>query len=67
MPWCCGSLAVRVVRALGVYNWSDGREFSGMWKQNKMEGYGVFIWPDGRKYEGQYYDDKKEGTGTFYW
>lgn len=27
---------------LGVYNWSDGREYRGEWKNNKMEGRGVF-------------------------
>lgn len=52
---------------LGVYNWSDGREYRGMWRNNKMEGEGVFKWPDGRKYEGHYVDDKKEGHGTFHW
>ena len=56
--WLCSS---------GVYNWSDGREYRGMWRNNKMEGEGVFKWPDGRKYEGHYVDDKKEGHGTFHW
>ena len=51
----------------GVYNWSDGREYKGLWMNNKMEGHGVFEWPDGRKYEGNYVDDKKEGHGTFHW
>lgn len=52
---------------LGIYNWSDGREYRGEWKNNKMEGSGVFKWPDGRRYEGEYVDDKKEGNGIFYW
>ena len=52
---------------IGIYNWSDGREYKGMWRNNKMEGPGVFQWPDGRKYEGNYVDDKKEGHGTFHW
>jgi hypothetical protein len=51
----------------GVYNWSDGREYRGDWKNNKMEGKGIFKWPDGRRYEGDYKDDKKEGKGIFYW
>lgn len=51
----------------GVYNWSDGREYRGSWKNNKMEGQGIFQWPDGRQYEGNYVDDKKEGHGTFHW
>ena len=49
------------IKFLGVYNWSDGRQYKGEWKNNKMEGHGVFEWPDGRKYIGEYVDDKKEG------
>ena len=52
---------------LGVYNWSDGRQYKGEWKNNKMEGHGLFEWPDGRRYQGEYVDDKKEGMGTFHW
>lgn len=54
-------------KLLGVYLWSDGRQFEGEWKNNKMEGKGVFTWPDNRRYEGDYVDDKKEGYGIFYW
>ena len=52
---------------IGVYNWSDGRQYNGEGKNNKMEGRGIFEWPDGRKYDGEYRDDKKEGKGIFYW
>ena len=52
---------------LGIYTWADKRQFTGDWKNNKMDGEGIFIWPDGRKYNGQYKDDKKEGTGSFEW
>ena len=55
------------IKFLGIYNWSDGRQYKGEWKNNKMEGQGVFEWPDGRKYIGEYVDDKKEGMGTFHW
>ena len=54
-------LVVTFFLAVGVYNWSDGREYKGMWRNNKMEGHGIFKWPDGRQYEGNYVDDKKEG------
>lgn len=47
--------------------WSDGRQFEGEWKDNKMHGHGVFTWPDGRKYEGSYENDKKCGYGEFFW
>lgn len=38
--------------------WSDGREYEGFWKDNKMHGRGIFTWKDGRKYEGEYFEDK---------
>ena len=60
-------LCVLYANFSGVYNWSDGREYKGLWKNNKMEGHGVFEWPDGRKYDGNYIDDKKSGQGTFHW
>ena len=52
---------------LGAYRWSDGREYVGMWQDNKMHGYGVLRWPDGKRYEGDYHEDKKHGQGSFYW
>ena len=52
---------------LGIYTWSDKRQFNGDWKINKMDGEGVFTWPDKRKYTGQYKDDKKHGYGLFEW
>ena len=55
------------IYSIGVYNWCDGREYRGAWRNNKMEGEGVFHWPDGRKYQGHYMDDKKEGHGIFHW
>jgi hypothetical protein len=44
---------------MGTYHWSDHREYTGDWKNNKMDGKGVFTWMDGRKYEGDYVNDKK--------
>ncbi len=52
---------------IGIYTWSDRRQFIGDWKNNKMDGEGVFVWPDRRKYTGQYKDDKKHGYGVFEW
>ena len=28
----------------GIYVWPHGSQYSGQWKNNKMEGYGVFTW-----------------------
>jgi hypothetical protein len=55
------------LKSLGVYRWSDGREYVGEWKDNKMHGKGVLVWPDGKRYEGEYVEDKKHGFGCFFW
>ena len=47
--------------------YANFQQYSGMWKENKMDGKGVYKWPDGRKYEGNWVDDKKHGQGTFHW
>lgn len=52
---------------LGHYLWTDKREYSGQWKNNKMHGKGVFTWSDGRKYDGEYVEDIKHGYGVFSW
>lgn len=36
----------------GKYNWFDGKEYTGMWESNEMNGFGKYIWPDGKIYEG---------------
>jgi len=36
----------------GKYEWDDGREYDGDWKNNLMEGKGIFTWKDGSRYEG---------------
>lgn len=41
------------------YVWSDGRTYTGEWKDNKMHGHGEFKWLDGRSYTGYYINDKK--------
>ena len=39
---------------LGVYQWSDGRSYSGQWKKNQMHGKGEFKWPNQIRYVGEY-------------
>jgi len=40
--WVSYSSFASVITNTGVYNWSDGREYQGEWKNNKMEGRGTF-------------------------
>ena len=53
--------------SIGVYKWADGRDYSGEWLANKMDGFGVSTWPDGKRYEGRYKNDKKHGQGVYIW
>ncbi len=39
--------------------WSDGKEYEGFWRRDRMNGKGNFLWPDGCRYEGEYVNDKK--------
>ena len=37
---------------LGTFTFSDGRIYTGEWRNGVKYGKGVFEWPDGRKYDG---------------
>lgn len=30
----------------GIYYWSDGRKYSGFYKDDKKHGFGIYVWPD---------------------
>ena len=49
----------------GVYTWTDGREYSGEYKEDKKHGYGVYKWNDGRKYFGNWGLGKQHGLGKY--
>jgi hypothetical protein len=42
-------------------------EYSGEWKDGKMNGNGKYEWDDGRYYSGEYLNDKKHGFGEYKW
>jgi len=42
----------------GVFTWTDGRKYTGEYKNDKKDGQGVFEWPDGRRYAGAWKDGK---------
>ena len=49
----------------GDYRWKDGRVFTGIWFNGKMNGKGKFVWKEDRYYEGDYKNDKKDGFGVY--
>lgn len=49
------------------YEWSDGRNYEGEWKEGHISGRGIMKWPDGREYAGDFLNDKRNGFGTYRW
>ena len=40
----------------GVYKWANGKEYTGQFKANRINGNGKIVHPDGSTYEGQWQD-----------
>jgi hypothetical protein len=45
----------------GTFNFSNGREYVGEWKDDKRDGQGTIIYPDGKKWVGRVKDGKPTG------
>ncbi len=39
----------------GVYYYSDGSVYDGVWVAGKMQGKGSFLYPNGNKYDGDFF------------
>jgi len=48
----------------GVFKWTDGRQYAGMWKDNMMHGAGTLVWDGNYRYEGNWQEDHRSGVGT---
>lgn len=55
---------VRINIKKGTYKWTDGKSYTGEWKDNSLHGFGVLIKP-GKKYQGYFANDKKNGLGIY--
>jgi len=49
----------------GTYQWPNGDEYQGEFKNGKPHGRGTCNFADGRKYVGDWKNGKREGRGTF--
>ena len=49
----------------GVYEWSNGFQYSGEFKDGKRHGFGVSEFPNGTKYSGKYKFGSEDGEGIY--
>ena len=49
----------------GEYHWTDGRKYSGYYKDDKKEGFGIYAWNEDRAYFGFWKDGKQHGVGRY--
>jgi len=54
------------MEGIGIYTWSDGRVYQGLYRDDKKHGYGIYQWTDGRIYEGYWYRGKQHGLGIYH-
>ena len=52
---------------LGSYTWSDGKKYTGEWKERKPHGRGEKEGPNGSIYEGNFSNGNQQGTGVHRW
>jgi hypothetical protein len=55
----------------GVYTWTNGNRYEGMWEKNRREGQVTWISgkqssSPGDRYQGQWYLDQKHGEGHYF-
>jgi hypothetical protein len=52
---------------VGVMKYSDGRIYSGEWKNGRWHGKGRATFSNGDFFEGMYYEDQRHGDGVYQW
>lgn len=51
---------------LGIYDYFNGDQYVGEWKNNKKTGKGRMKYDNGNEYNGDWVNDQKHGKGTFF-
>ena len=49
----------------GAYEWDNGDNYIGEWRDDKVNGQGAYYYANGDEYVGEYKDGKKHGQGTY--
>ena len=69
LPDCAGGI---YHNCYGSFTGTDGREYTGEWKDGKYHGQGAYTFSIGSKYAGdkytgQFKDNKSHGKGSYFW
>jgi hypothetical protein len=51
----------------GMMKYSDGRVYSGEWKDGRWHGMGRATFSNGDVFEGMYFEDQRHGLGSYQW
>ena len=47
-----------------TFKYTNGSQYTGLWKDGKPHGKGIYTWADGNTYDGEWNDGKFDGKGT---
>ena len=67
LPPCPKGQGVVLNDCFGTLTLTDGRKYTGEFKNGKRNGQGTTIFPNGEKYVGEYKDGERNGKGTQTW
>ena len=54
-----------LIEGTGLHQFSDGRVYSGQWRNDQVFGRGTLTYPDGTSYEGDWKINQKHGRGVY--
>jgi len=50
----------------GVYQFQNGDQYGGEFREGKLSGQGVYTFQSGAKFVGEFKDDKRNGQGVYF-
>ncbi len=62
-----GCIMGNCTNGIGVYNYEDGSQYKGVFKNGEIHDFGILNYKNGDVYIGQYYNGKMSGIGEYIW
>ena len=59
------TISGNTVNGTGVFEFDEGRQYSGSWKDGKADGTGTYTYPDGMSYKGSFTEGYASGRGIY--